>query len=64
MVITGASSGIGEALAHVFYEYGCKVVLAARRRNELERVKADLLAKNVVSKTNINFSSTVLYCIE
>lgn len=49
VVITGASSGIGEALAHVFYEYGCKVVLAARRKTELERVKNDLLSKKIVS---------------
>ncbi|XP_032513935.2 dehydrogenase/reductase SDR family protein 7-like [Danaus plexippus] len=47
VVITGASSGIGEALAHVFYEYGCKVVLAARRKTELERVKNDLLSKKI-----------------
>ncbi|XP_045785758.1 dehydrogenase/reductase SDR family protein 7-like [Maniola jurtina] len=49
VVITGASSGIGEALAHVFYEYGCKVVLASRRRTELDRVKEDLLSKKIPS---------------
>nr|CAI5834337.1 unnamed protein product [Callosobruchus analis] len=37
VVITGASSGLGEALAHEFYKYGCQVVLCARRRQELER---------------------------
>lgn len=46
VVITGASSGIGEALAHEFYKQGCKVVLCARRREELERVKLDLLKKH------------------
>uniref|UniRef100_S4P9S5 Dehydrogenase/reductase SDR family protein 7-like protein n=1 Tax=Pararge aegeria TaxID=116150 RepID=S4P9S5_9NEOP len=51
VVITGASSGIGEALAHVFYEYGCKVVLASRRRTELERVKEELLSKKQLSPT-------------
>lgn len=48
VVITGASSGIGEALAHAFYEQGSKVVLAARRKTELERVKNDLMSKNLV----------------
>lgn len=43
MVITGASSGLGEALAHEFYKHGCQVVLCARRRQELDRVKQDLL---------------------
>lgn len=42
-MITGASSGIGEALAHEFYSLGCKVVLTARRVNELERVRNNLL---------------------
>lgn len=48
-MITGASSGIGEALAHAFYEIGCKVVLAARRKPELERVKQDLISMQLVS---------------
>uniref|UniRef100_A0A1I8PCD4 Dehydrogenase/reductase SDR family protein 7-like n=1 Tax=Stomoxys calcitrans TaxID=35570 RepID=A0A1I8PCD4_STOCA len=48
VLITGASSGLGEALAHVFYKAGCKVILAARRVEELERVKKDLLALEVV----------------
>ncbi|ERL86945.1 dehydrogenase/reductase SDR family protein 7-like [Dendroctonus ponderosae] len=43
VVITGASSGLGEALAHEFYKYGAQVILCARRRQELERVRTDLL---------------------
>lgn len=43
VLITGASSGLGEALAHEFYKAGCKVILAARRKDELERVKNDIL---------------------
>lgn len=37
--ITGASSGIGEALAIAASKRGAKVVLSARRANELERVR-------------------------
>ena len=48
VLITGASSGIGEALAHTFYIAGCKVVLAARRQEELERVRKDLLQQHSV----------------
>ena len=36
--ITGASSGIGQALAIQFADKGAKVILSSRRKNELERV--------------------------
>lgn len=41
-VVTGAGSGIGEGIAHVLSGAGAKVVLAGRRRNELERVAGDI----------------------
>ena len=37
--ITGASSGIGEALAMAFAQKGVKLILSARRESELLRVK-------------------------
>ena len=39
MVITGASSGIGEATAYAFAKLNCKVVLAARSVDKLQAVK-------------------------
>jgi NAD(P)-dependent dehydrogenase (short-subunit alcohol dehydrogenase family) len=43
-VVTGAGRGIGEGIAHVLSEAGAKVVLAARRTDEVERVAKDLRA--------------------
>jgi short-subunit dehydrogenase len=37
--ITGASSGIGEALALAFHGAGAKLILSARREDELKRVQ-------------------------
>jgi short-subunit dehydrogenase len=42
--ITGASSGIGEALAYAFDKEGARLILSGRREAELERVKRNCQA--------------------
>lgn len=52
IVITGASSGIGEAMAKEYAKMGAKVVLGARRKEELRRVANQIEA----------FGGSVTYC--
>ena len=41
-IVTGASSGIGRATALLFAEQGARVVVAARRQNELDALVAEI----------------------
>ncbi|KAK3118559.1 hypothetical protein QOZ80_9BG0701510 [Eleusine coracana subsp. coracana] len=43
--ITGASRGIGEVLALQFATLGAKLILSARNKDELERVKQNIVCK-------------------
>jgi short-subunit dehydrogenase len=47
VIVTGASSGIGEATARKFARYGSKVVLAARSEDRLSEIVSELRAENL-----------------
>jgi len=51
IVVTGASSGIGEATARQFAKEGAKVVLAARRLDRLESLAQEINAMGTGAET-------------
>lgn len=67
IAITGASSGIGEAIARHLASQGAKVVLGARRLNKLEEITSSIKEKggqaifkslNVTSPEDVNSFAT------
>jgi serine 3-dehydrogenase len=48
VLVTGASSGIGKSCAEAFAVKGCRLVLAARRKDRLEELATDLRRSNEV----------------
>jgi NAD(P)-dependent dehydrogenase (short-subunit alcohol dehydrogenase family) len=49
-IVTGASSGIGAAIARLFAAKGAKVVVGARRRDRLEALAGEIAAKGGVAQ--------------
>lgn len=57
--IIGASSGIGKSLAFELANAGAKVVISARRKDELEQLKADLSGAPLVFPLDVADSELV-----
>jgi short-subunit dehydrogenase len=42
VVVLGATSGIARPLCHILAQHGCRLILAGRKRDELDKIAADL----------------------
>ncbi|WP_137287008.1 SDR family oxidoreductase [Halorussus salinisoli] len=67
-LITGASSGIGEATAHVLARDGARVALAARRQKALndvaEKIESEWDAETLAVQTNVRNEDSVEGTVE
>ncbi|MFA8300796.1 MAG: SDR family oxidoreductase [Hyphomicrobiales bacterium] len=68
VIVTGASSGIGEALAKEYYNKQYKVVIAARNLDKLLALKADIASKednNILCvKTDVSIEEDCKHLVE
>lgn len=64
VVITGASSGIGEASARLLAEQGCKLALAARSFEKLESLANELAGDTLVVRADMTEPADIAAMIE
>ncbi|QZT37690.1 SDR family oxidoreductase [Halosquirtibacter xylanolyticus] len=64
VVITGASSGIGEALARVFSSKGARLVIGARRKERLEELASELATEVVCVSTDVSIEEDCKHLID
>ena len=64
VIVTGASSGIGEATARMLVDRGFKVMLAARREDNLKKICTELGENSSYHVTDISNHQNVLKMAE
>jgi short-subunit dehydrogenase len=67
VIVTGASSGIGEAIAREFARNGSKVVLAARSESKLSEIAKEMIVENcnvIFVKTDVSIEEDCRQLIE
>ena len=64
VIITGASSGIGEASARLLSERGCKLTLAARSIDKMESLAAELSTVSLVVGADLTDPDDITNMVE
>ena len=63
VIITGASSGIGAACARLLAQQGCKLTLAARRVDEMQRLADQLAAESLVVRADMTAPADISHMV-
>jgi NADP-dependent 3-hydroxy acid dehydrogenase YdfG len=63
-LVTGASSGIGEATARALAELGAAVALVARRKERLEKLAAEISSRTLVLETDVTQRDQAFAAVE
>ena len=64
VIITGASFGIGAAIARLLAQHGCKLALAARSADKLESLATELRADTLVVPTDLTVPGGIATMVE
>src|SRR5512132_3625736 len=57
VLLTGASGGIGQAIAHALDQRGAKLLISGRRGDQLERIAADLGGRPTVLAADLTLAA-------
>ncbi len=63
-LVTGASSGIGEATARSLAELGAAVALVARRKERLEKLASEISSRTLVLETDVTQRNQAFAAVE
>ena len=63
-LVTGASSGIGEATARALAELGAAVALVARRKERLEKLASEISTRTLVLETDVTQRDQAFAAVE
>jgi hypothetical protein len=55
IMITGATSGFGKAIAMLFAKHGYNIIITGRRKERLDELKKDLLTISNINVISLNF---------